>query len=241
MPVRTLIIDDEPHAIEVIEKYLKDFPEILVVGTSHNAVNAAELIKATEAELLFLDIKMPGLKGTEFIKGLSDPPRVIFTTAYQEYALEGFDLDAIDYLLKPIPFPRFVKAMDKVRAVFQDHTAVTSVETAELEVSRNHNQYLYLRVKRENTKVRTSEILWIESIKDYVKVVSKDQVLVAKYKISIIEKLLPTRDFIRVHRSFIVSLDKIESYHANYVKVEGKELPIGRNYKQECYKRFLQA
>ncbi|WP_256010363.1 LytR/AlgR family response regulator transcription factor [Desertivirga xinjiangensis] len=241
MPLRTLIVDDEPHAIEVIEKYLTNFPEVEISGRCHNAIRAAEIIRSAKIDLLFLDIKMPALMGTDFIKGLTNPPKVIFTTAYQEYALDGFDLGAVDYLLKPIPYSRFSKAMDRVREIFDPRFRPSAEKSPDLEVVVNKEQFLYLRIKRENTKVKTSDILWIESVKDYIKVVLKDRVLTTKYKISVVEKLLPSKDFIRIHRSFIVSLDNIESFHPNYVKIAGKELPIGRNYKQDCYKRFLQS
>ena len=241
MPIRTLIVDDEPHAIEVIEKYLTDFPEVEILDKCHNAILAAEIIRSAKVDLLFLDIKMPGLIGTDFIKGLADPPKVIFTTAYQEYALDGFDLGAIDYLLKPVPYSRFLKAMDRVRAIFDSGFSPSAEERPDPESTVNREQFLYLRIKRENTKVKTSEILWIESVKDYIKVVLKGRELTSKYKISVVEKLLPSKDFIRIHRSFIVSLDKIESFHPHYVKISGKDFPIGRSYKQDCYKRFLQA
>ncbi|WP_207532662.1 LytR/AlgR family response regulator transcription factor [Desertivirga arenae] len=241
MAIKCLIVDDEPHAIEVIERYLENFPEVLIAGTSHNALRAAEVIKSGGIDLVFMDIKMPGLLGTEFIKGLADPPKVIFTTAYQEYALEGFDLGAVDYLLKPIPFDRFVKAMNRVGDSFGLGSNLPATTAPLPEPALNREQFLYLRVKRENLKVKTSDILWIESVKDYIRVVVNDRELISKYKISVVEQLLPTMDFVRIHRSFIVSLDKIESFHPSYVKVVGKELPIGRNYKQNCYKRFLNA
>ncbi|WP_374163174.1 LytR/AlgR family response regulator transcription factor [Arcticibacter sp. MXS-1] len=241
MSVKCLIVDDEPHAIEVIERYLIDFPEVLIAGTCHNALRAEEIIKSGDIDFAFMDIKMPGLLGTEFIKGLSNPPKVIFTTAFQEYALDGFDLGAVDYLLKPIPYDRFVKAMNRVRGVLGLSSDLPANNEPVPGSPLNREQFLHLRVKRENLKVKTSDILWIESVKDYIKVVLKDRELVSKYKISLVEKLLPTLEFVRIHRSFIVSLRKIESFHPSYVKVMGKELPIGRNYKQDCYKRFLKA
>lgn len=238
MTIRTLIIDDEPHAIEVIEKYLANFPDIELVDTCHNAIRAFQLLQSTRIDLVFLDVKMPGLSGTDLVRSLRVPPKVVFTTAYQEYALDGFDLSALDYLLKPIPFERFLRAMDKVLSVFKGPQVIRdNAESASTQTAHN-DHFLYLRIERRTVKINTSEIYWIESLKDYIKVVLKDRTLTSKHKIGVMEKLLPLNAFVRIHRSFIVPLDKIECFHPNYVQVLGKELPIGRNYKLECQKRF---
>lgn len=238
MKIRTLIIDDEPHAIEVIDGYLANFPEIEVIDRCQNAIKAFKLLQSIRIDLLFLDIKMPGLTGLDLMRSLREPPRVVFTTAFQDHALDGFELNAIDYLMKPIPFDRFLRAMDKVMTVFKGPPiALAPTEQVELAAAKPP-QYLYLKIERRTTRVDTSDIYWIESVKDYIKVVLKDRCLMSKHKISVIEKLLPIDDFVRIHRSFIVSLDKIECYHPNYVQVFGKELPIGRNYKEECHRRF---
>lgn len=237
MKIRTLIIDDEPHAIEIIQKYAAEFTELEVVACCHSALQAFRVMQTAPVDLIFLDVKMPGINGIDFIKSLPSPPKVIFTTAYQEYAIDGFDLNAVDYLLKPIPFERFFKAIGKVINLFRGPVA-QEVRLSESAAVAAQPHYLYLRIDRRVVKIDTNDIIWIESFKDYVKVVLKDQVLSAKQKISVVEKLLPIEGFMRIHRSFIVPMNKIENYNANYVKVLGKEFPIGRHYKADCHKRL---
>jgi DNA-binding LytR/AlgR family response regulator len=236
MKIKTLIIDDEPHAIEIIQRYAAEFTELDVIACCHSAIQAFRIMQTEQVDLVFLDVKMPGINGIDFIKSLPSPPRVIFTTAYQEYAIDGFDLNAVDYLLKPIPFERFFKAIGKVINVFRVPVPEPRLPDPSAIVSQPH--YLYLRIDRRMVKIDTGDIVWIESFKDYVKVVFQDRVLSAKQKISIVEKLLPIDGFMRIHRSFIVPVSKIESYNANYVKIHGKELPIGRNYKADCQQRL---
>lgn len=231
------MVDDEPHAIEVLDNYLGNFSEIEIVARCRDAIQAFQILQQQKIDLMFLDVKMPGLKGTDLLRSLKNPPKVIFTTAYQEYAVEGFDLNAVDYLLKPIPFERFLQAMDKVFSGFNinDNRPVSIAE--KIPVS-NTDIYLYLKVDRKIVKVNVDDIFWIESLRDYIKVVLKEKVLISKQKISLLEELLPEDKFLRVHRSFIVSVPKIESYHAHKVEIAGKELPIGRNFKTDCQRRF---
>ncbi|ATP57462.1 DNA-binding response regulator [Pedobacter ginsengisoli] len=236
MKIKTLIVDDEPHAIEVIEKYVEDFTEIDLVAKCNTAIQAFQILQKTRIDLIFLDVKMPGLLGTNLVRSLKNPPKIIFTTAYQDYALEGFDLNAVDYLLKPIPFDRFLKAIDKVFEAYKVNHHRVSIEQQVPEPKGDN--FLYLRVERKMVKINVIEIFWIESLKDYIKVVLKDKALVSKQKISVIEELLPEEKFVRIHRSFIVAIDKVESYHAYAIEILGKELPIGRNYKAECRKRL---
>jgi len=236
MKIKTLIVDDEPHAIEVIEKYVENFSEIELVAKCSTAIQAFQLLQQHKIDLIFLDVKMPGLTGTDLVRSLKNPPKVIFTTAYQNYALEGFDLNAVDYLLKPIPFDRFLKAMDKVFDLYKvNHN---KINIAQQPAEQKSDVFLYLRVDRKMVKVNVGDIYWVESLKDYIKVVLKDKVLISKQKISLLEELLPEDKFVRIHRSFIVSMDKIEGYHSYSIDVLGKELPIGRNYKAECHKRL---
>lgn len=243
MKLRTIIVDDEPHAIEIIAGYLKNFPEIAVVAECSNGINAFQVLRQQQVDLMFLDIKMPGLNGNELVRSLKNPPKVIFTTAYREYAVDGFDLNAVDYLLKPIPFERFLCAMQKVFAGMQTGTAAVNklLEVVpKPEPAAHHDIFLYLKIDRKMVKVNVDDIYWIESLKDYVKVILKDKVLQSKQKISLLEELLPEDKFLRIHRSYIVSIAKIESYQSTAVGVLGQDLPIGRNYKANCQIR-LQA
>ncbi|WP_214228015.1 LytTR family DNA-binding domain-containing protein [Pedobacter sp. B4-66] len=236
MKIKALIVDDEPYAIEVIEKYVQNFPEIEIIAKCNNAIQAFQILQQGKVDLIFLDVKMPGLLGTDLIRSLKNPPKVIFTTAYQDYALDGFDLNAVDYLLKPIPFDRFLKAMDKIFESYKVNSNKISI--AQQPAEQKSDVFLYLRVERKMVKVNVEDIYWVESLKDYIKVVLKDKVLISKQKISLLEELLPEDKFVRIHRSFIVAMNKIESYHSYSIDVLGKELPIGRNYKAECQKRL---
>ncbi|WP_100341290.1 LytR/AlgR family response regulator transcription factor [Mucilaginibacter auburnensis] len=237
LKVRTLIVDDEPHAVALIKKYAAEFAELEIVSTCHSALQALHFLQDESIDLVFLDIKMPGISGIDLIKSLPLPPKVIFTTAYQEYAVEGFDLNAVDYLLKPISFERFFKAAGKVICLFKGQMAI-SPAIAELPATTTMPHYLHLRIDRKIMKINTKDICWIESDKDYVKVVLKDRTLTAKQKISVIEQLLPIDAFMRIHRSFIVPVDRVEAYHANSVQVAGKTFTIGRQYKSACQTRL---
>jgi DNA-binding LytR/AlgR family response regulator len=233
MKIRTLIVDDEPHAIEVVEKYTANFPEIEVVAKCKNGLEAFNLLQREKIDLMFLDIKMPQVSGLDLVRSLKNPPRIIFTTAYQDFALDGFDLNAVDYLLKPISFERFLKAMDKIFALNLTQTQPVMMQA---NIEQKSELFIYLRADRKTVKVNVNDIYWVESLKDYIKVVLKDRVLMSKQKISIVEQLLPQEKFLRIHRSFIVSLDKIDSYKSFAIEILGKELPIGRNYKTGCSK-----
>lgn len=233
MKIRTLIVDDEPHAIGIIERYIAHIPEIVLVASCSNAIQAFQYLQQQPIDLMFLDVKMPGLLGTDLIRSLKQPPRVILTTAYTDYAIEGYDLNVMDYLLKPIPFERFLKAVDKVFS----HYKIQAPEKQETAAPAKKESFLYFRVDRKMVKVNTEDIYWIESQKDYIKVVLKDREILSKQKISTVEELLPEDKFVRVHRSFIVAINKIESYLVDTVDVLGQELPIGRHYRDEFNKK----
>jgi DNA-binding LytR/AlgR family response regulator len=238
MKIRVLIVDDEPHAIEVIEKYLAMFNQMEVVGKCTDAIQAFQLLQQKPVDLMFLDVKMPGINGTDMLRSLKNPPRVIFTTAYSEYALEGFELNAVDYLLKPIPFDRFLRAVGKVFQQPDSHgKAALSYETP---VS-DREAFIYLKVDRKTIKLNINDIFWIESLRDYVKVVAKEQVYITKQKISLLEEMLPESKFVRIHRSFMVAINKIDSFYSYSIEINGHELPIGRNYKQDVQRKLKQA
>ena len=236
MKIKAILVDDEPHAIEVLDNYLRNFNEIEIVARCQDAIQAFQVLQQQKVDLMFLDVKMPGLTGTELLRSLKTPPKVVFTTAYQDYAVEGFDLNAVDYLLKPIPFERFLRAMDKVFTGLNVTNQPVSI--AQKTAVSNQDVFLYLKVDRKMVKVNVNDIFWVESLRDYIKVVLKDKVLITKQKISLLEELLPEDSFIRVHRSFIVAVDKVESYHAHKIEIAGKELPIGRNFRNDCQRRF---
>ena len=227
-----MIIDDEPPAREIIRRYINDTPALELVGECTNALEALIALQQTTADLLFLDIRMPQLRGTDFVKTLPQPPKVIFTTAYAEYALEGYELDAVDYLLKPIRFDRFIKAINKA---FQQTGFKIAQEHA---VREEHQQesFVYFRADRKMVKVMLKDILYIESMKDYVKVTLNEGVIITKQSMSSVEAMLPDKLFVRIHRSFIVSIAHIRSFNNECIEVGKTEIPIGKLYRNAVLK-----
>ena len=230
MKLNCLVIDDEPEAIEVLESYIQLVEHLELVAKCGDAMQAFQVLQTKKIDLIFLDIKMPKLLGTDFLRSLQNPPKVIFTTAYREYALDGFELNVVDYLLKPIPFDRFIKAVAKVT---MNEDATVSVHMAEND-SNDKKTFLYFRHERKMVKVMTNEILYVESLKDYIKIVTHSpKPLVVKQTISSVEEMLPETDFIRIHRSYIVAIDKIKSYTPTLIEIGGTELPVGRLFQKE--------
>lgn len=230
-----LAVDDEPPALQVIEKYIAAVPVLQLKTSVNNAVDALSILQNNEVDLLFLDIQMPQLLGTDFMRSLINPPKVIFTTAFRKYAVDGFELDAVDYLLKPISFERFLKAVNKVLRL----NITVSVNDFSLKTAPPNataDSFIYLRADRKNIKVNFDDILFIESLKDYIKVVTKDKTIVTKQTISSIEENLPNNLFVRTHRSFIVSLKRIESFTPELIQIGKYEIPISRSYRHEVEK-----
>ena len=229
--IRCLVIDDEPPAREIIRRYIEQVPTLQLVGECANAIQAFTLLQQQQVDLLFLDIRMPQLNGTDFIKTLKNPPKVIFTTAFSEYAVEGYELDAIDYLLKPIPFDRFLKAVNKAYqfALPKNEIAVSPEE-------KKNDSFVYFRADRKMVKVMLQDINYIESMKDYVKVFTTSGTIITKQSISSVEAMLPEKNFIRTHRSFIVSLDKIKTFTAELIEIDKTEVPIGKLYRNGVMK-----
>ncbi len=230
-----LAVDDEPPALQVIEKYIAAVPVLQLKTSVNNAVDALSILQNNKVDLLFLDIQMPQLLGTDFMRSLINPPKVIFTTAFRKYAVDGFELDAVDYLLKPISFERFLKAVNKVLRL----NITVSVNDFSLKTAPPNataDSFIYLRADRKNIKVNFDDILFIESLKDYIKVVTKDKTIVTKQTISSIEENLPNNLFVRTHRSFIVSLKRIESFTPELIQIGKYEIPISRSYRHEVEK-----
>ncbi len=229
--IRCLIVDDEPLARDVIRRYISEIPTLELVGECANAIQAFTALQQQPVDLLFLDIRMPQLNGNDFLKALKNPPKVIFTTAFSEYALEGYELDVVDYLVKPIPFERFLKAINKAYN-FTDHKAIARPAIED----KRSESFVYFRVDRKMVKVMLGDILYIESMKDYVKVFTLAAKIITKQSISSVEEMLPEQDFIRTHRSFIVSMQKISSYTQELLEVDKTEIPIGKLYRNEVMK-----
>lgn len=234
MKLRCLLIDDEPPALKVLSRYIEAINGLEIAGQCKNAIEALDVLHQKTVDVIFLDIKMPHIIGTDFLKNLSHPPKVIFVTAYREYAVDGFELDAVDYLVKPVSFERFFKAITKLnRLMGQETVAVTNNEAPK------SSSFIYLKVDRDMKKIFVNDIAYIESWKDYVKVfLVGGECVLAKQSISAMENLLSEHKFIRIHRSYMVSFDKISGYNGASVLLARREIPIGRLYKQMVMDRL---
>ena len=228
MKLRCLLIDDEPPALKVLQSHISQLTGLEIVAQCRNAIEALDVLHQKTVDLIFLDIKMPKILGTDFLKNLSHPPKVIFVTAYRDYAVEGYELDAVDFLVKPVSFERFVKAISKVKRVLGQENIIP-VNDHKLPPET----FVYLKVDKNMQKVFINEIVYIESLKDYIKVfLSTGKNLLARQSISSIENMLSDHKFMRVHRSYIISKDKVSGYNGLSVLVNSTEIPIGRLYKQ---------
>ncbi|MCF2489266.1 LytTR family DNA-binding domain-containing protein [Dyadobacter sp. CY347] len=225
-----LIVDDEPPARQVLRRYIEKLPLLNLVGECSNAVQVISMLHQQPIDLLLLDIKMPQLSGLELVSALPNPPKIIFTTAFAEFALQSYDLDAVDYLLKPIKFERFIKAINKALPLMTLPAPQPKEPVAENEA------FLYFRADRKMVKVVLKEILYVESLKDYVRIMTESGQVITKYSITALEAMLPTADFIRIHRSFIISSSKMHSYTASNVQIGNSQLPIGKSYQREVLK-----
>lgn len=227
-----LIVDDEPLAIDVIKKHVERIPFLNLVGTTTSAFEAIELLNSNEVDLLFLDIQMPELTGLELLNSLRKPPLVIFTTAYQEYALESYELDAVDYLMKPIPFERLLKAVNKAksRKGFVRPALAKSQQEESKEVERS---FIFVKTAYKTVKIKLQDIHYIESQKDYVVFHLNDESISSQLSLTSVEKQLQSNNFLRIHRSFIVAIDKIAEVERNTIVVNGDRISVGANYRSE--------
>lgn len=233
MKLTCFIIDDEPLAIEVLESHIAKLDSIEIAGTFGNALKAIEALQETRVDLLFLDIQMPKLTGVEFLKTLRQPPKVIFTTAYREYALDGFELDVVDYLLKPISFERFLKAVNKVFELHSNHFSSKYPPT-------KTDEFIFVPSGKEQVKIRLADILFLESKGDYVFIKTKNKEVSTLTTLTSMEEQLPGDLFVRVHRSFIVNLAQIESWSKTEIKTKEQDIPIGRSFKKHAIKALKQ-
>jgi DNA-binding LytR/AlgR family response regulator len=227
---KCLVVDDEPLAIDVIEHYLERLDNV-ETRRCENAIDALRLLKEEAFDLIFLDIEMPLLTGLDLLGTFKNPPPVIITTAYRDYAVEGFEFEVLDYLVKPISFPRFMKAFERA----MKNTA--SYKTIDKKVL-NENEYLFLKVDRKFVKIKISDILYIESLKDYIRVTTKSTSLISYQSLTAITEKLPPDMFMRIHRSFTIAIDKVNGIESNCVEIEGKLIPISRELRQEALKKI---
>ncbi len=236
MKIRCLIVDDEPLAINVIKKFLEQFPQAELVSTCENAMEAFTYVSNNPVDLLFLDINMPTINGLDFLKSLKSPPMVIITSAYRDYAVEGFELNVSDYLVKPISFQRFLKAMDKVSTTIRERN---KPEVAVHSNQDNSKSFVFLKVDKKMVKVYLDEILYIESLKDYVRIRTVYEDLVTHQNLNSMAKILPDDNFLRIHKSYTIAVDKVKSIEGNCVEIATKLIPIGRNYRKQAKEQIL--
>ena len=227
-----MIVDDEPLAIDVLENYLARL-DAANITRCQNAVEAFQALQHRRYDLIFLDIEMPLLSGIEFLKTVKDPPAIIITTAYRDYAVEGFELEVIDYLVKPISFPRFMKAMEKM--VKLNKPALPAADAAQRPPAA---EYLFLKVDRKFVKIQLGDILYIESLKDYVRVKTRDRSWITNQSLTEITEKLPADRFARVHRSFTIAFDKISTIDGNCIDIAGTLIPISREHRQEIFRKL---
>lgn len=221
--IKCIIIEDEPLAAKVLSDYILQVPFLELSGKFKDAVLATDYLLKNDIDLIFLDIHLPKLKGTTFLKTLTNVPDVIITTAYQKYAVEGFNLNVTDYLLKPFEFERFLSAVNKVKS--------TQINKNKLTENSKSKDFIFVNVQKKKVKILFSELVYIESQREYVKIITTNKQYLSKISTNEIERHLPSNLFKRIHRSFIISLNKIESYNAETVEVNGISIPIGREYR----------
>jgi DNA-binding LytR/AlgR family response regulator len=222
--LRCLIVEDEPIAAEVLQDYIAQVPHLELAAVCPDAIYALEELQRQPIDVLFLDIHLPKLKGLDFLQTLKNPPQVILTTAYHQYALQGYELDIVDYLLKPFPFSRFLKAVNKL--------AKPAAPAPFAQAEPPARPFHFFTVNKQKVKVFFDEILYVESLKEYVRIHTPDKQWVTQHQLGEMEQLLPAGAFLRIHRSFLVALDKIEAFSASEVMINGQALPIGRSYKE---------
>jgi DNA-binding LytR/AlgR family response regulator len=233
MKIKCIIIDDEPLAIKVVERHLKEFEYMELIDSFNTPIAALPLIDKEEIDVIFLDINMPKMSGLDFIRTLTHKPHIVITTAYREFAVESFDLDVLDYLVKPIPFGRFLKTINKI-------TKRIGLEKEKInKISIKDEPFIFLKVDKKLMKIKLNDILFIESLKDYIKVITiLGDYLVHKSMTSISEEL-PSNNFIRIHRSYTIAINKISFVEGNSIMVANRRIPIGRNYLQAAKQKIL--
>lgn len=238
MTYRVLIVDDEPLAINVIRRFLESFENFEIAATAQNAIDAFSIISKESIDVVFLDINMPTMSGLDLIRNLKNPPLVVITTAFREYAVESFDLEVIDYLVKPISLERFMNSISRIEKRLNESAPQVIVQDNS-NTTKKAKDHVFLKVDKRMVKVRFEEIVYIESLKDYVCVKTQTEKLINHNNLVSIAELLPEDDFVRIHRSYIIALSKVKAIEGNCVEIDGKLLPIGRNYQKHIKKLIL--
>lgn len=234
MEIKCLIVDDEPLAINVIKNYLRQINDFELIDTFSNSIDALNYVKDNKVDLIFLDINMPVLDGLNFIESLETPPLIIITSAHEEYAVKTYELDVLDYLVKPISFPRFMKALNKAQRILNDQKT--------LQFDGTERPFIFIKIeKKKMKKIYLDELLVVECLKDYLKIITTTDKYIIHQTLGSFTNQLPADKFIRIHRSFTISMDKIDTIEGNSIEIGGIRYIIGRTYTKEVKERILNA
>ena len=233
MKIKSVLVDDEPLAIKVLLNYFTNFPEFEIIGTFSQPLEALDFLNNNAVDILFIDINMPMMTGFELIKLMESKPKVVITTAFREFAAESYDLDVLDYLVKPIPLPRFIKCINKITTEFNLKNNIKN------ETIRS-DSHIFIKVDKKMMKINIDEILFIEGMKEYIKVVTVDKTYITHKSLSLQSEELPSEQFMRIHKSYTIALDKVKSIEGNRIQIQSYMVPIGRNYSKDVKSRILE-
>ncbi|CAC9975225.1 two component transcriptional regulator, LytTR family [Flavobacterium sp. CF108] len=233
MKIKCVLIDDEPLAIKVLQNYFNNFTDFEVIGTFNNSLEALDFINSTSVDAVFLDINMPMMTGFELISLIENKTKVIITTAFREFAAESYDLDVLDYLVKPIPLPRFIKCINKITTEFNLKNNI------KIDVAKG-DSHIFIKVDKKMMKINIEEILFIEGMKEYIKVVTPDKTYITHKSLTSLSEELPADRFLRIHKSYVIALNKVKSIEGNRIQIQSYTIPIGRNYSKDVKNRILE-
>ncbi|HAT81288.1 MAG TPA: DNA-binding response regulator [Flavobacterium sp.] len=233
MKIKCVLIDDEPLAVKVLQNYLANFSDFEVIGTFINSLEALDFINSNPVDVLFIDINMPMMTGFELISLMKNKTKVVITTAFREFAAESYDLDVLDYLVKPIPFPRFIKCINKITTEFNLKNNI------KIEPVRN-DPHIFIKVDKKMVKINIDQILFIEGMKEYIKVVTIDKTYITHKSLTSLSEELPLDRFIRIHKSFTIAIDKVKFIEGNRIQILSYTIPIGRNFSKDVKSRILE-
>ncbi|MCP2029070.1 DNA-binding LytR/AlgR family response regulator [Flavobacterium sp. HSC-32F16] len=233
MKIKCVLIDDEPLAIKVLQNYFNNFTDFEVIGTFNNSLEALDFINNTSVDAVFLDINMPMMTGFELISLIENKTKVIITTAFREFAAESYDLDVLDYLVKPIPLPRFIKCINKITTEYNLKNNI-KIDTTK------GDSHIFIKVDKKMMKINIEEILFIEGMKEYIKVVTPDKTYITHKSLTSLSEELPADRFLRIHKSYVIALNKVKSIEGNRIQIQSYTIPIGRNYSKDVKNRILE-
>lgn len=233
MKIKCVLIDDEPLAIKVLQNYFTNFTDFEVIGTFNNSLEALDFINSTAVDAVFLDINMPMMTGFELISLIENKTKVIITTAFREFAAESYDLDVLDYLVKPIPLPRFIKCINKITTEYNLKNNI-KVETTK------GDSHIFIKVDKKMMKINIEEILFVEGMKEYIKVVTPDKTYITHKSLTSLSEELSADRFLRIHKSYVIALNKVKSIEGNRIQIQSYTIPIGRNYSKEVKNKILE-